>query len=123
MIGNLSIGQMRSVVVFLTNTPVTTATATREAVTTGGGNDVYTTLLTTRGRLRKKSGNRGLDLGLLAGQDSYELICRFQSSLESALKVNMKVTVDSANYTITTWEKVDQINHIYKFDLNIQVGS
>lgn len=119
----LAIGQMRSSVVFKTNTPTVNATADREAVTTGGENDVYSTLLTTRGRLRKKNGNRGLDLGLLSGQDSYELVCRFQSALESSLKVNMKVFVDSVEYTIASWEKIDQLNHIYKFDLNTQVNS
>lgn len=117
------IGQMRSSVVFKTNTPVITATATREAITTGGENDVYTTLLTTRGRLRKRSGGRNLDLGLLTGQDSYELICRFQSALESALKANMKVFVDGIEYTIVTWQKTDQISHYYKFDLNTQIVS
>lgn len=111
---------MRSVVVFKTNTPVVTATSTREAVTTGGQNDVYTTLLTTRGRLRKKSGARGLDLGLIEDRQYYELICRFQSSLNSGLRVNGKVFVDSVEYTIQTWEVIDQINHLYKFDLACQ---
>lgn len=119
----LKIGEMRSSVVFKTNTPTLDKTASRSDVSTGGQNDVYSTILTTRGKLRKKSGGRGLDFGLIVGNDSYELICRFQTALASQLKVNMKVFVDSVEYTIASWEKVDQINHIYKFDLNTQVGS
>lgn len=120
MIGNLSIGQMRSTVVFLTNTPTIAATTDREAVTTGGLNDVYTTLLTTRGRLRKKSGSRGLDLGLVEDKQYYELICRFQSAINTGLEVNGKVLVDSVLYTIQTWEVIDQIAHLYKFELACQ---
>lgn len=116
----LVIGQMRSVVVFKTNTPVITATADREAVTTGGQNDVYTTLLTTRGRLRKISGGRGLDFGLIENKESYKLLCRFQSALEYSITANMKVEVDNKGFTIDTWEKVDEINHLYEFVLNIQ---
>lgn len=111
---------MRSSVVFKTNTPVITATADREAVTTGGQNDVYTTLLTTRGRLRKKSGARGLDFGLIENKESYELLCRFQVSLNAGLKVNGKVFVDLVEYTIQSWEVIDQIKHLYKFDLACQ---
>lgn len=123
MIKGFSIGQMRSSVVFKTNAPVTTATTTREAITTGGQNDVYSTSVTTRGRLRKHNGSRGLDLGAITGQDSYELICRYDSTLNSSLKVNMKVFVDSVEYSIQSWEVIDQIRHIYKFQLNTRVGS
>ena len=115
------LGEMRSTVVFKTNTPVISATADRAAVTTGGQNDAYTTLLTTRGRLRKTNGFKDLLLGEISGKDSYELICRFQSALESGLKVNGKVVVDLVNYTIASWEKIDQLNHLYKFKLNTQV--
>lgn len=113
-----NIAQMRSRVQFLVNAPTTAATAEREAVTTGGLNDVYLTLLTTRGRLRKKSGNRGLDLGLVEIKETYELICRFQSTLESNLRVDTKILIDSKTYTIASWEKVDEIKHFYKFELN-----
>lgn len=109
--------------VFKLNTPTTAATSNREAITTGGQNDVYATLLTTRGRLRKNSGNRGLDFGLIASEDSYELICRFQSGIAAELRVNQKVMVDKDTYTIQSWEVLDQISHWYRFKLNIQVGS
>lgn len=116
-----TIGEMRSIVVFLANVPTTSATSDREAVTTGGQNDQYTTLLNTRGRLRKSSGYKDLLLGEISGKDSYELICRFDTSLEAGLRANGKVNVDSVSYTIQTWEMIDQIKHIYKFKLNTQV--
>ena len=119
----LKIGQMRSAVVFKVNTPTASATTDRAAVTSGGQNDSYASSVTTRGRLRKSSGSRSLDLGQLSGQESYELMCRYDSSLNSILKVNGKVTVDNVEYTIQSWEVVDQIKHIYKFQLNTQVGS
>lgn len=105
---------MRSIVVFLANTPTTQG---------AGQVDGYSTLLTTRGRLRKQQGGRSLSFGLIEGDDRYEMICRFQSALESQLKINGKLTVDSVNYTIASWEKVDQVNHLYKFVLNTQVAS
>jgi hypothetical protein len=122
LIQGFHIGQMRSSVHFLNNVPTQSANNEHEEITTGGWNDVYGTLLLTRGRLRKQSGGRDLAFGLIAGNDSYELICRFQATLEAALQVNGKVIVDSVNYTIASWEKVDQINHIYKFKLNTQVA-
>jgi hypothetical protein len=123
MIVKFTIGQMRSTATFLANTPTTSATSEREAVTTGGRNDVLSTLLTTRCRLRPRSGNRGLDLGLLNGTSSFEMICRFGATLNLGIKVNGKVDVDGTRYTIQTWDIVDNINHWYKFDLTTQSGS
>jgi hypothetical protein len=118
-----TIGQMRSVVVFKSNTPTTNATTNREAVTTGGQNDVYSDLITTRGRLRKKRGDRNLDFGLINSNDSYELICRFGTTLNAGIKSNGKVSVDGVLFTIQSWEVVDQIKHWYKFQIIEQSGS
>lgn len=103
---------MRSSVVFKQNNPTALG---------AGQQDVYTDLLTTRGRLRKMSGRKDLSFAMIEGADNYELICRFQSALESALKANMKVFVDSVSFTIQSWEKIDQLNHLYKFTLNTTV--
>jgi hypothetical protein len=105
----LRIGQMRSVVRFLTNNPVPLGQ---------GRTDKYGILINTRGRLRIDSGNRSLSFGMIVGEDSYTLTCRFQENLESLIKVNGKVMIDEKFYTIASWEKVDQINHIYIFKLN-----
>lgn len=109
---------MRSLVHFLENNATTSATTERDVVTTGGLNDNYSLLLTTRGRLRKKSGNRGLDLGLIESKETYELICRYQNALESDLQVDVKILIDGKLFTISSWEKIDEIKHIYRFELN-----
>lgn len=114
---NLTIGQMRQVVYFLVNTPTQSATATREAVGTGK-NDVYAVLLTTRGRLRKNNGNRQMLFGMVESSETYDLICRFQSALAGSLRVDMKIIIDQKTYTPAAWEKIDEINHLYKFTLN-----
>lgn len=115
----LSIGQMRSVVVFRQNNPIISASTSRAAVTTGQ-NDVYADILTTRGRLRAKSDRVAIDLGLVAGESTFELYCRFDSVF-NGVKVNDKVVVDGEQYTIKAITIIDQIKHWYKFDLAIQV--
>lgn len=117
MAKSLTIGQMRQVVYFLVNTPTTSATTSREVVVTGK-NDNYLVLLTTRGRLRKNRGSRDLSFGLVEQSETYELICRFQSTLESNLRVDMKIIIDQKTYTPASWEKMDELNHLYKFTLN-----
>jgi hypothetical protein len=115
---NFSIGQMRSKVTFMVNNAATSASITRDEVITGGKNDFYSVLLVTRGRMRNKSGSRGLLLGILEVKDQFELICRFQSSLEANIKSDTKVVVDGQTYTIFGFNKFDEINHLYIFYLN-----
>jgi hypothetical protein len=115
---NFSIGQMRSKVTFMVNNASTVANGIRNEITTGGKNDAYSTLLVTRGRMRNKSGSRGLLLGVLEIKDQFELICRFQSSLESNIKSDTKVIVDGQTYTIFGFNKFNEINHLYIFYLN-----
>lgn len=115
VLNNYAIGQFRQTVVFMANTATTSATTIREAVTTGGKNDNYSILLTTRGRLRKSNGSRGLSFGLVADDETYELVCRFQTALEASLRTDTKIIIDSKTYTPQSWEKVDQLNHIYIF--------
>ncbi len=113
-----SIAQMRSSVQFLVNAATVNATTDREAIVTGGRNDAYVVLLTTRGRLRRKSASRGLDFGLVESKESYELICRFQADLESNLRIDVKLVINSKVFTISSWEKIDEIDNFYKFSLN-----
>lgn len=112
----LTIGQMRQSVEFLTNFPTNGATVSREPVVTGK-NDDYSIFLITRGKLTKRSGNRGLSFGLIEEGESWDLICRFQSALESNLRTDTKIVIDGKTFTPKSWEKQDQINHIYKFVL------
>lgn len=103
------IGEMKQVVAFLENNPTDS--------TTGGAYDHYTTLLTTRGRLRKSSGSRSLSFGEILNQEQYELICRFQTAL--VIRIDMKVGIDGGVYTISSWEKIDERRFYYRFKLNL----
>lgn len=105
------IGELKQVVVFLQNAPT--------AATTGGQYDNYTTLLTTRGRLRKKSGGRRLDYGEIGNAETYELVCRFRDDLEVAIRVDTRVQIGDYIYTVDTWERVDEQQRIYLFSLNV----
>lgn len=116
---NFDIAQMRSTVTFKVNAPTTAATGDRLAIAVAGLNDSYSTLLVTRGRLRKRNGQRNLLTGIIEDKEQYELICRFQSGVENNLRVDTKVDIKNFRYTIDTWEKVDEIGHWYKFILNV----
>lgn len=101
------------IVVFKTNSPT---------IKGGGRADSYSTLVTTRGRLRKKSSSRGLQAGELGLDNGYELIVRYQSTIESNIRSDIKIVIDSVTYTIAGWEKVEEKNFYLKFDLNRQDG-
>lgn len=116
-VNKLTIGQMRQNVYFLSNAATVSATTTRNATSSGGKNDNYSILLITRGMLRKSHGNRELSFGLVEEAESYTLICRFQTTLESNLRSDTKIIIDSKTYTIKSREKVEEINHLYKFTL------
>lgn len=118
MAKQLTIGQFRQVVYFLANAATTNATTTRLATSSGGKNDNYTILVTTRGKLRKSHGSRELSFGLVQESETYTLLCRFETALESNLRVDTKIIIDSKTYTLQSWEKVEQINHIYSFKLS-----
>lgn len=104
----ISVGQMRSVVLFRQNTPVDN--------TSGGQDDSYADLLTTRGRLRKNRGSKNLEHGDIGFDKSYELICR----AENALIINSDTicVINSEEYKINDWEIVDEIKHWIKFSIS-----
>lgn len=115
-----TIGQMRSTAIFKINTPTTNATAEREAIEVKGLNDSYSTLLITRCRLRKQRGQRNLVTGEITNSQSFEMICRVQSGIDNNLRTDTKIDIGNFRYTIDTWEKVDEIDHWYKFILNVE---
>lgn len=109
MTEKFTIGQMRQSVMFLANVPT---------VLGAGKKDSYVIFLVTRGRLRKHRGNRDLSFGIVESVEKYDLICRFQSALESSIRVDTKIVIDGRTFTPASWDKIDQINHLYKFTLN-----
>lgn len=102
-------GQLNKVVVFKANTPTDKG---------AGGKDSYATVVTTRGNLKKNSGSRGFAFGDLTENNSYTLTVRFETSLESALRMDMKVEIESRTFTIASWEKVGEKRFYYKIQLN-----
>lgn len=107
----VSIGQMRQVGIFQTNSP---------GAVDNGFIDSYTTLLTTRGQLKKvgneRSGNRVNAGGTLGFQNTYDWICRFQSGL--TIDKKCRWVIDGKNYTIEGYEQIDMKNFYYRFRIS-----
>jgi hypothetical protein len=103
------VGQMRKVVYLCLNQPTAQG---------AGATDNYGVLLSTRGALKKYSGSRSLLLGEIEGQTSYELTVRYQVAIEQNISISSKFVIDNVWYTISFWEKVDELNYYYKFRLN-----
>ena len=107
----MGIGFLNKVVVFKKNTPTTLG---------AGSKDAYTTLLTTRGTIRKQNGSRGISFGEILESSSYELIVRVQILLESNLSTSIKVEMDGRLFTVSSWEKIEEKRFYYKIQLNEQ---
>jgi len=83
-----------------------------------GGTDNYGALVTTRGKLAKSSGNRGLLSGEIEGNSSYTLTVRYQQAIAFNTSISAKWLIDNVFYTITSWDKVGERDFYYKFQLN-----
>jgi len=109
----MDVGLLNKVIVFKENTPTTLG---------AGKKDSYSTLLTTRGSMQLKSGNRALDFGKLVQNRQWELIVRFQTELETNLSQSLKVEYDSRTFTIDSWEKMGEKRFYYRITLNEQTN-
>ena len=105
------IGKMDKVCTLKQNTPGTLG---------AGAVDSYATLLTTRGWLRKSSGNRSLTFGDLVGTDSWKLTVRKQAAITANLRHDLKWEINSRTYTIQTWKETGVSDMYYEFDLTEQ---
>lgn len=103
------IGEMRSIVRFEVNNSTALG---------AGRKDDYEELLTTRGKLRKITGSRGLALGEALLESQWELECRFQIDLENNVRKNSRLVIDNRFFTIAKMEVIDQKRRMYKFTLN-----
>jgi hypothetical protein len=107
----MGIGQLNKIVTFKLNTPT---------VKGAGKEDAYTTLLSTRGSMKQLSGSRQLAYGEISEGVRWELIVRFETYLEAALSMKLKVEYDSRTYTVDSWEKIGEKRFYYKFILSEQ---
>jgi hypothetical protein len=107
----MNVGNLHKVIVFKQNNPT---------VKGAGKADAYTTLLTTRGSLKKLNGNRGLSFGELLESNSYEMITRHQQALEDNLRMDMKIDIEGRTFTIQSYDKVQGKRFYYRFILNEQ---
>jgi hypothetical protein len=107
-VSDFTIGQMRSSVVFMSNTPIPNDS--------GGRDDNWNATLTTRGRLRKDTGRKLNEQGEVIFNKDYELILRYQAAI--VIDSKGKVVVNSVDYRIKDFTKIDEINHIYRLILS-----
>lgn len=106
----MDIIRLDRVCVFKKNTPV--------AKEGGGWADGYATLLTTRGYLRKLNGSKSNQAAEMFEDNSYELAVRYQPDLETNLRTDMRVEIDSRTYKVMTWQKQDEKNFYYIIKLS-----
>ena len=103
----ISIGEMRQSGTLRKNNPVNN--------TSGGQSDNYSDVLTCRGRFRQRSANKSLEQGDIVQNKTFEWVCRFQAAI--VLDVDSAWVIGGVYYRITSWEKVEQMPHFYKFIL------
>lgn len=104
---DFTIGLMRSVGVFMVNTPTINSS--------GGKGDVYTDSITVRGQLRKRSGRKSDENHEIAFDKSFHFICRFRQ--EISINSDTQIRIDGNVYRINDFELVDEIKHLYQFNL------
>lgn len=106
---SISIGDMRQTGTLRKNTPTPNAS--------GGQTDNFSDVLTCRGRLTKQKGNKALEQGDIVFNKGYEWICRFQSAI--VIDKGSIWVIGGNTYRINDFEKVDELNHFYRFILSI----
>lgn len=105
----MEVGRLNKVAVFKQNTP--------SAKGAGNANS-YSDILTTRCSLKKQSGSRGLNFGMLEENSSYEMITRYQQEIEDNVRMDMKISIDGRLFSIQSKEKVGEKRFYYRFILN-----
>lgn len=107
-VDTFGIGQMRQIVQFQVNQPIDNIS--------GGQDDNWITIITTRGWLTKRTGRKTIEQGTIQFDKSYVLYCRYQNDL--VINSDTRVLVDSRTFLIADYELQDEIKHLYVFTLN-----
>lgn len=109
----MDIGRLRDVVLFRVNLGATAG---------AGGQDNYTDLLTTRGRLTRSSGSRSAQFGDIEIGESWTLVVRKQAKLTANLSTSLKVVVEGQTYTMQGWEETGNRPYYYRIILSTERG-
>lgn len=111
----MQIGKLDKVVNFYTNTPF--------ATNSGGAVDSYSLFCTTRGKLKKQSGNKSLSFGDIALESSYNLTVRYEALLATYLRVDNIITIDTRAFKLSSIEQDEERRMWYKLSLNERSAS
>lgn len=109
----MAIGNFDKIVTFLVNNSTALG---------AGGKDGYTDLLTTRGKLRRGGGGRGVAYGDIEGNESFTLEVRKQSLLTSNLTMSLKARINGKIYTLQGWDEIEDKDLYYRINLTRQNG-
>lgn len=105
----LHIGQLRQSGQLQINTPVAQG---------AGFKDVFTTLLTCRGRLTELRGNRGFNSAEVNINATWEWICRHQTAIDGVTnKKSIRWIIDGRRFTVNNYELIDHKKKYYRFTL------
>lgn len=109
------IGQLKEVVKFEKNTPVSDDS---------GGEDenlpVWVELLTTRAKVRKQTGNRALEAAELVFNSGYTVTVRYQDAIATALSDpdSIRIVYDNKFLVITSYELQNETIRYFIFRCN-----
>ncbi len=110
---DFDIGKLREVIKFEKNIPGETES--------GGETDSFAEFLTTRGMLRKKRGNRGLEAGAVLLTSDYELVVRYQKDIADNLAGDsIRIVAQNRFFTIDSYDIYEQRFNFYVFQLSEQ---
>lgn len=90
----------------------------KSATTSGGQNEAYNDLLTTRGSVRKKDGFRNFSDGYDAIINTYEIVTYWRGDLEANLTRDTRIVYDNRSFRIETWERVNEERSFMKFTVS-----
>ncbi len=105
---DFSSGQMRTVAVFYSNEPV--------ANDSGGRDDNWVQVTSTRARLRQDRGKKTNEQGQIIFNKDFQLVCRFKRDITPDAK--WKVKIDGEDYRIINFVLYNEIKRWFIFSLS-----
>lgn len=86
----------------------------RTEVSTGGAKDNYVELMTIRAEIKPYTGSRTGVFAEILGNNTYDIITRFQSALWTNISMSMKFTDDDGNkHTLQSFERKEDRRKAY----------